>query len=257
VQAARIKNQLQHITEMLDEVMLDPPTWLIVSGHYPVYSAGSQGDVSELMTYLLPLLQQYKVHAYLCGHDHISEHLQMDGTEYFVVGAGSMTDQLKYTSAADLVWYGVGYSAFAYMDATASSLEITFIDVNNTVRYSYALTNHGISSSRSQYIFRNIMIAGSIVVFGIAAFILSLYRDRIYDIVTNKEQNQSTKSRSLQMENLCPNHDAEYDLENATADHQHFSKKLFKIDKYRRITKESDWDFDMVNNKLYEPHIDV
>jgi hypothetical protein len=126
---------------MLQEATEDPPSWLIVVGHYPIYSAGSHGDMSELSTYLLPLLIKYKVHAYVSGHDHISEHLRRDGIEYFVAGAGSMTDQLKYSSQADLVWSGVGYSAYASMEASVKELTMTYRDWNNTVRYSYTLTN--------------------------------------------------------------------------------------------------------------------
>ena len=60
------------------------PTWLIVVGHYPIYSSGEHGDISELKEYLLPLLLKYNVHAYFCGHDHISEHLRYEiETFYF------------------------------------------------------------------------------------------------------------------------------------------------------------------------------
>ena len=57
-------------------MLLLKPTWLLVVGHYPIFSRGEHGDISELKEYLLPLLIQYKVNAYLSGHDHISEHLQ-------------------------------------------------------------------------------------------------------------------------------------------------------------------------------------
>lgn len=126
---------------MLQLSVEDPPSWLIVVGHYPIYSAGSQGDSSELITNVLPLLKKYHVHAYICGHDHISEHLQLDGIEYFVAGAGSMTDQLKYTSKASLAWSGTGYSAFAAMDATATELKISFMDSDGATKYEYVQTN--------------------------------------------------------------------------------------------------------------------
>jgi hypothetical protein len=126
---------------MLQEATENSPSWLLVAGHYPVYSGGSNGDIAELSTYLLPLLIKYKVHAYVSGHDHISEHLRRDGIEYFVAGAGSMTDQLKYATQAELVWYGIGYSAYASMEATIKELTITFRDWNNTVRYAYTLKN--------------------------------------------------------------------------------------------------------------------
>jgi 3',5'-cyclic AMP phosphodiesterase CpdA len=72
VQAARIQNQLVHIEAMLVEAIRHNPTWLLVAGHYPVFSTGQHGDTSELKSYLLPLLTKYKVHAYFCGHDHFS-----------------------------------------------------------------------------------------------------------------------------------------------------------------------------------------
>ena len=49
------------------------PTWLLVAGHYPIYSAGEHGDTTELQTYLVPLFRKYNVDAYFCGHDHLSE----------------------------------------------------------------------------------------------------------------------------------------------------------------------------------------
>ena len=140
-QMERIQNQVTNIEMMLDAATEDPPTWLLVVGHYPVFSSGSHGDIKELNRHLLPLLRRYNVHAYFSGHDHISEHLSANGTEYFVVGAGSMIDYLKYTSAATLHWYGVGYNAFAGVAATSEELTVSFVDTSNTVRYSYTLTN--------------------------------------------------------------------------------------------------------------------
>jgi tartrate-resistant acid phosphatase type 5 len=75
-QALLINNQLQYIESELQKAAVDQPSWLIVAGHYPVFSAGEHGDTNELKTYLLPLLQKYNVDAYMCGHDHISEHLE-------------------------------------------------------------------------------------------------------------------------------------------------------------------------------------
>lgn len=103
--------------------------------------------------------------AYICGHDHISEHLQVNRKvdyfwenglfgqpqkssfgklEIFVAGAGSMIDTLSsvpYTSEAKLVWYGVGYSAFAYMNATLDTLSIGYVDVHGNETYTYTMVN--------------------------------------------------------------------------------------------------------------------
>ena len=44
--------------------------WIIVAGHYPVYSVADHGDTPEMVEAVLPLLEKYGVDAYLCGHDH-------------------------------------------------------------------------------------------------------------------------------------------------------------------------------------------
>lgn len=116
-----------------------------MAGHYPVFSAGDHGDIAELKQYLLPLLVKYNVDAYLCGHDHISEHLHYGRTEYYVAGAGAMTDSLgdPSASAGSLLWSGTGYSAFAVVTASLSSLTVSYVDTSSTVRYSHTQHRNG------------------------------------------------------------------------------------------------------------------
>src|ERR1700733_10228806 len=88
--------------------------YLIVSGHFPVYSVAEHGPTKCLVDRLRPLLHQYQATAYLCGHDHNLQvsifsssplyrynifsvnlkHLtdDLDGTQmnYFVVSAGNI-----------------------------------------------------------------------------------------------------------------------------------------------------------------------
>lgn len=61
--------------------------FLWVAGHYGIYSAGDDGTTQELVNKLLPKLKKYGAH-YICGHDHMVQHLNMDGVHQFQNGMG-------------------------------------------------------------------------------------------------------------------------------------------------------------------------
>eukprot|EP00954_Amorphochlora_amoebiformis_P003533 273738-Amorphochlora_amoeboformis.AAC.1 len=62
--------------------------FLLVGGHYPVYSIGSHGPTPLLELLLKPLLEEAGAH-YLCGHDHDLEHIDDGhGVTYIVTGSG-------------------------------------------------------------------------------------------------------------------------------------------------------------------------
>lgn len=139
-QAARIADQLFHVEQML--IAAENSTWVVVCGHYPIYTSGEHGDSSELITYLQPLIAKYNVSMYLAGHDHLSGHLQHEGIEYFIAGGGAMVDPLgDVSSVATDVWYGTGYAAFSVLQVTKNTLAIKFIHWNGTEMYNYTLHN--------------------------------------------------------------------------------------------------------------------
>jgi len=61
--------------------------YLWVSGHYPIWSAGSDGSQQCLIDRLRPMLLRHGAH-YISGHDHMLEHFVEKGLNMFVVGAG-------------------------------------------------------------------------------------------------------------------------------------------------------------------------
>ncbi|CAE7275255.1 ACP5 [Symbiodinium natans] len=74
----------QWLAEKLNSSTAD---FLWVAGHYPIYSAGSDGTTRVLVQKLLPLLRAHGAH-YLSGHDHMLEHIVVDGVEMFLSGMG-------------------------------------------------------------------------------------------------------------------------------------------------------------------------
>jgi hypothetical protein len=66
--------------------------WLVVVGHFPIYSAGENGPTPLLVSRLLPLLEAAGVALYICGHDHQLEHIAPatgSTLDFIVVGAGA------------------------------------------------------------------------------------------------------------------------------------------------------------------------
>jgi len=61
--------------------------YLLVGGHFPVYSACSHGPTETLIRHLKPLLQQYNAH-YLSGHDHCMMHYEEEGVHFVLSGMG-------------------------------------------------------------------------------------------------------------------------------------------------------------------------
>ena len=52
--------------------------WIIVIGHHPVYSSGSHGSEGSTQTmydHIRYEMVKHKVALYVCGHDHMMEHL--------------------------------------------------------------------------------------------------------------------------------------------------------------------------------------
>ena len=100
-QAVLISDQIKCIERNLQAAQAAQPSWLIVAGHYPIYSigdGGGHGDSYELIQNLQPLLEKYQVDFFFCGHDHISEHLEYSNIHYFVAGAGALIDTAKGSS---------------------------------------------------------------------------------------------------------------------------------------------------------------
>ena len=76
--------------------------YLVVAGHYPIYSICEHGPTSGLVERVKPLLEQYKVTAYLNGHDHCMQHLVTvneegqavrDGVDYHTIGSAAINDR--------------------------------------------------------------------------------------------------------------------------------------------------------------------
>jgi tartrate-resistant acid phosphatase type 5 len=70
--------------------------YVIVAGHFPVWSIAEHGPTQCLVDRLRPLLHKYRVSAYMCGHDHNLQHISDNylnhTVEYLLSGASNFVD---------------------------------------------------------------------------------------------------------------------------------------------------------------------
>mmetsp|Transcript_26014 Transcript_26014/g.26220 ORF Transcript_26014/g.26220 Transcript_26014/m.26220 type:complete len:754 (-) Transcript_26014:311-2572(-) len=141
-QASKTQEQLSCMEEYLQS---STASYLIVAGHYPMFSTGKNGpgDSTTMVEAMLPYLEKYEVDAYLCGHDHRLEHLQYTtssgGTMDFIISgaAGKPDNQLTdgITSDASSL-FSAATGGFAHASVTTSAMTINFLDYTGSVLYS-------------------------------------------------------------------------------------------------------------------------
>jgi tartrate-resistant acid phosphatase type 5 len=111
--------------------------WKFVIGHHPVFSGSSHGNTVELVNRLKPLLDKYKVQAYICGHDHDLQHIKPDGSyvDYFISGSGSEGKEAGRMEGSKFTSNSLG---FIDLKIKGDSLFVNYIDKDGGVIYQYS-----------------------------------------------------------------------------------------------------------------------
>eukprot|EP01032_Pedospumella_encystans_P016452 gene16452-18775_t len=91
-----------------EQMQASTAQYLLVGGHYSLYSVCDHGNSQNLITNLQPLLQRYGAH-YLSGHDHCMESMLHEGVHYIVSGMGDTccyeASKLDTVPADSVLWY--------------------------------------------------------------------------------------------------------------------------------------------------------
>lgn len=111
--------------------------YLVVGGHFPVWSIAEHGPTKCLVDRLLPMLEKYNVNAYLCGHDHNLQHIKesRSNVHYFVIGAANFIKDEKTHSESiperSLQFYwaeATRLGGFAHVHVDGNDMKIQIID---------------------------------------------------------------------------------------------------------------------------------
>ena len=134
--------------------------YIIVGGHFPVYSVAEHGSTQCLIQKVMPLLHKYKVSAYMSGHDHNLQHLSYTNlgstVEYFVVGANALNAYSVVnlntvpTGSLKFQWptkFNLIDGGFILVQASATSMTIHFVKSSPKTLFGVPIPGLGYSTS--------------------------------------------------------------------------------------------------------------
>lgn len=140
--------QLSWIDEQLEsKACANPKAWRIVSGHFPVYSAGIYGDALDIRDSLVPILHKHHVHLYLAGHEHIQS-IFNDGQLIELISGcvGLPRSSVDWRKHDYFVWgkNGPDATGFMHFNVTENRMDVSFISsVTGKILAHYNVTNQG------------------------------------------------------------------------------------------------------------------
>jgi tartrate-resistant acid phosphatase type 5 len=143
----QIKDMKQYAW-LVDILKLSKADYIIVNGHYPIYSPCSYGNTRTLISHLQPLLESYRAH-YVSGHEHCIADMEIHGIHYFLNGIGNdccyarhkirnvPADSLRYLLAQQTKTKKGGmdgiYSGFSSFHVTKERMKVAFYDQDGHV----------------------------------------------------------------------------------------------------------------------------
>ncbi|KAJ1429660.1 Metallo-dependent phosphatase-like protein [Ochromonadaceae sp. CCMP2298] len=140
----RAKGEAQEQWDWIEaQLAASTADYLLVGGHFPVYSLCEHGNTQNLIDHLQPLLEAHGAH-YMSGHDHCMESMLSEGVQYIVSGMGDTCcyDPTNIDNVPGVQFYvSKGHKekgtigGFTSITASKSSLTIGFYDQDGNTLY--------------------------------------------------------------------------------------------------------------------------
>jgi predicted phosphodiesterase len=165
-QIAWIENELKSARDQFD--------WVIVVGHYPLYSCWNNKNSyhKSLRNALEGLLERYDVDLYLSGHQHSLQHLDSGRIQQIVTGSGSQVSKSRRMADKNCR-FGSAEFGFTVHHLQGNFMQVDFIDKHGDVLYSYTQKSKRLSSAGA--VQSENAISSGILVCGLVMFSLFLY----------------------------------------------------------------------------------
>ena len=128
------QEQLDWLTMVLGASEAD---WKIVVGHHPVFSGGQHGNTDQLIAAVKPLLERYGVQAYINGHDHDLQHIQVGGVHYLTSGTGA---EVRDTTSIDGTVFCASKLGFLSATLDKNEARMQFLGDDGAVLHDFSIS---------------------------------------------------------------------------------------------------------------------
>lgn len=124
----------QQVRWFEDRLVRSTATWRVCVGHHPMRSYGHYGPTPLLLEHVKPLLDQHRVAAYLCGHDHDLQLLKNEDDNFVCVVSGGGGKARDATIGQDTLFAGTN-GGFASLTFTRSEMAIAFLTPDGEIAF--------------------------------------------------------------------------------------------------------------------------
>ncbi len=116
------EKEQQQLAWLKAELAKPRAPFTVVVAHHPLYTNGIHEDTEPLIEQWGELLQEHRVHAYLCGHDHDMQHLELENkfTSFILSGGGGA--KVRKPPSERKVPYARDVLGFTHLQVTADTL---------------------------------------------------------------------------------------------------------------------------------------
>ena len=121
-------------------------SFIVVAGHYPIWSIAEHGSTLLLVKDLMPILQEYNVTAYMSGHDHTFEYINTgDGIDYIDTGGthvcDSSTEHSDTIPSGSLKFHGCDDGGFTRVYIDSDGMKVYYYYGKST-NVEYTVSTH-------------------------------------------------------------------------------------------------------------------
>lgn len=133
------KDEKEQLEWLKKELAKPRAPFTVVVGHHPLYSNGIHGDAKPLIAQWGELFQEHKVHAYLCGHDHDLQHLELEGKfTSFILSGGGGARVRKLRNEKRKMPYGDYINGFTHIQIEPDRMTFTHRGVSGATLHRFS-----------------------------------------------------------------------------------------------------------------------